>query len=410
LDKIKKKIHPIKSYKIATNYTIKQKLNTKKKKIYRNFCLERGYKKVTARIMPILKLNHIFYKIKHLYQKMDLQFALKGALAAGIALILGKYVSFLFKQGEVGSIVGGLWTAIAAIITSQVHLGSSFKAGGARILGTVVGAVISTIFIYFFGKSPLMFGVCIFFTIIFCKIFNLQTSISLAGATVAAIIVLNQIHEETTWKFAAFRILDTCVGVFVAISIAYLLWPKRATTKMSFDMANLFKCLSTLYKQVHPRTQQDKEDQEILIVEKEIEEKLFKNRLFLEDVKIELLMTHHMADTWEHLHFFAYKIYDCLISISTIKMPEESEIEQVIIKTGERLASFSALLNHKKSASEVRETLPELHALTQSLKQLNERTLAKDFGQLYLWRHLHLLILEAMEGSVHAIAKLKNHR
>jgi uncharacterized membrane protein YgaE (UPF0421/DUF939 family) len=339
-------------------------------------------------------------QLEPLVSKMEWKFALKGALAAGISLLLGQYVSFLFKQNETERLVGGLWTAVAALIASQAHLGTSFRAGGMRILGTVIGAAVGTSFAFFFGTSPLIFGICIFFTFIFCNLLGLQTSISLAGATVAVMMTLTKIHEVAPiGQFALFRIIDSCMGVLVAISIAYLIWPQRATTKMHQNMAKIFESLYSLYQTIALK----KEDKEFPILNQDLEQKFTENRMFLKDMEIELLLSKSRHAQWKNLNAYSYKIYDLLLTLEKMKLPIEPILTQISKKAAALLRFLPEGLLKPQKSSKGQENLKKVQALKDELAQLDKNALQMNDDDFYLWLHLHRILLEAWEGSHEAI-------
>lgn len=143
--------------------------------------------------------------------RKELELALKTSLSVGLTLIIGKILNLhsLF------------YATIAAAICSQIEYKESVRAGIGRIYGTIVGAILGISCYYIFPRNTLTITIGIF-VIVFLSYKYLKT----AQANIASIVFLGimlEISNEKTPVFYFFhRIIDTSVGVIVAVIIANL--------------------------------------------------------------------------------------------------------------------------------------------------------------------------------------------
>jgi uncharacterized membrane protein YgaE (UPF0421/DUF939 family) len=114
----------------------------------------------------------------------------------------------------------------AAVICMQDSLEKSFKSGRNRLAGTGVGALLGMIFLYIemlFSNEYLIlamiaFGVVVLITV--CNLLRLSESVVIA-CVVFLIIALGQ-TVNGPFVSSVQRLLDTAVGVFIAIAINHL--------------------------------------------------------------------------------------------------------------------------------------------------------------------------------------------
>jgi uncharacterized membrane protein YgaE (UPF0421/DUF939 family) len=115
----------------------------------------------------------------------------------------------------------------AAVICMQDSLEKSFRSGRNRMAGTGIGALLGMIFLYidmFFNNDYLIiamiaFGVIVLITT--CNLLRLSDSIVI-GCVVFLIISLEQ-TANPPFVAGIQRLLDTAVGVVVAIGINHLI-------------------------------------------------------------------------------------------------------------------------------------------------------------------------------------------
>jgi len=137
-----------------------------------------------------------------------------------IAFICGFHFTNLFHEPT--SFIGGLWAVMSGIIVLESTAKDSIKSAKVSIVGTLIGAIISGLYIYFFEFSVTGYVVCVGLGIIICHIFNHNETIKLTIITISVILIVTAIAEELhPIKNAGLRFAESIIGAIVAILVAY---------------------------------------------------------------------------------------------------------------------------------------------------------------------------------------------
>lgn len=151
--------------------------------------------------------------------KGNVVYALQLSIVSGVSYFLGYFLSG-FTLPTVAE-VGGLWSVISGVLVIKQHQSESYSAGFGRLLGTLVGCVVSTICLYI---PEMIFALLlsIFITSLICtsipklKELNFQACI-----TSAVIIIIWQLGSKNNeWLFSFSRFIESVAGVSVAIAVA----------------------------------------------------------------------------------------------------------------------------------------------------------------------------------------------
>jgi len=146
-------------------------------------------------------------------------YALQLSIVSGVSYFLGYFLSG-FTLPTVAE-VGGLWSVISGVLVIKQHQSESYSAGFGRLLGTLVGCVVSAICLYI---PEMIFALLlsIFITFLICtsipklKELNFQACI-----TSAVIIIIWQLGSKNNeWLFSFSRFIESVAGVSVAIAVA----------------------------------------------------------------------------------------------------------------------------------------------------------------------------------------------
>ena len=93
-----------------------------------------------------------------------------------------------------------------------------------RILGTLVGSIISAVYLSRLPFSALGMAACIFATVLLCHTVRIPDHARLAAITVALIMVMSGIHPGLSPVLSAvLRFCESCIGTAVAV-LGVLLW------------------------------------------------------------------------------------------------------------------------------------------------------------------------------------------
>ena len=116
-----------------------------------------------------------------------------------IVIVVGSYFCGYYFTGmfhEPTSFVGGLWAAISGVIVIEGMASDTLHSAKIRIIGSLSGAIISGIYLYFFPFSLLGYAGCIAAGVLLCYIFRVQNAIKLTGITISVILIVSTIEQE----------------------------------------------------------------------------------------------------------------------------------------------------------------------------------------------------------------------
>ena len=142
-----------------------------------------------------------------------------------IAIVVGAYLcGFYFTKmiHEPTSFVGGLWAVISGIIVIEATASDTIHSAKIRIIGTLIGAIISGIYLFFFPFSLLGYGACIAVGVLVCYIFKVQHSVKLTGITISVVLIISTIEKELHPIInAGLRFVESAIGTGIALTVAF---------------------------------------------------------------------------------------------------------------------------------------------------------------------------------------------
>ncbi len=145
------------------------------------------------------------------------------AIAALVAYVLGFWLTSLFP-GYLPKI-GGLWSAISAIVVTQASREETTSSASLRILGSAIGAITSAVYLTLLPFHPLGMAVAIFATVLICTTLKVPSHGRLAAITVIVVMVTASLDPKLSPVVnALLRLAESCIGTVVAL-VAVLLWP-----------------------------------------------------------------------------------------------------------------------------------------------------------------------------------------
>jgi uncharacterized membrane protein YccC len=145
------------------------------------------------------------------------------AVAALVAYLIGFWFTSLFP-GYLPKI-GGLWSAISAIVVTQATRRDTTSSASLRILGSAIGAITSAVYLTLLPFHPLGMAVAIFATVLLCTAVNIPSHGRLAAITVIVVMVTGSLDPKLSQGLnALLRFLESCIGTGVAL-LGVRLWP-----------------------------------------------------------------------------------------------------------------------------------------------------------------------------------------
>jgi uncharacterized membrane protein YccC len=151
------------------------------------------------------------------------------ALAALVAYLLGFWFTSLFP-GYLPKI-GGLWSAISAIVVTQSSRQETTASASLRILGSAIGALTSAIYLTLVPFQPLGMALAIFATVALCAAVNIPSHGRLAAITVIVVMVTSSLDPKLSPGLnALLRFAESCIGTGIAV-LGVRLWPESANPR-----------------------------------------------------------------------------------------------------------------------------------------------------------------------------------
>ena len=158
-------------------------------------------------------------------QAERLRIPLQIAVAALVAYGAGFWFTSFFP-GYLPKI-GGLWSAISAIVVSQLTRKETVSSASLRILGSAIGAITSAIYLSFLPFHPVGMAAAIFVTVLLCMAVNVPSHARLAAITVIVVMVTASLDPRLSAGVnAMLRFIESVLGTAVAVLMS-LFWPER---------------------------------------------------------------------------------------------------------------------------------------------------------------------------------------
>ena len=148
--------------------------------------------------------------------------------AALVAYLLGFWFTSLFP-GYLPKI-GGLWSAISAIVVTQATRRETTASASLRILGSAIGALTSAVYLTLLPFHPLGMALAIFATVLLCTAVHIPSHGRLAAITVIVVMVTGSLDPKLSPGLnALLRFAESCIGTAIAV-LGVGLWPGSGTT------------------------------------------------------------------------------------------------------------------------------------------------------------------------------------
>jgi uncharacterized membrane protein YccC len=156
-------------------------------------------------------------------QTMRLRIPAEIALACLAAYAIGYHFTALFPGYLPG--IGGLWSAISAIVVTQATREDTRSQASLRILGSAVGALISALYAMVLPFHPVGMAAAIFVTVLICSALHIPGHARLAAITVLVVMVTASLDPRLNPLLnALLRLIESCIGTTMAVVVVSL-WP-----------------------------------------------------------------------------------------------------------------------------------------------------------------------------------------
>ncbi len=192
---------------------------------------------------------------------------IKTGIAVGIALLVVE----LFQMESV------IFISIAALIGMQPTLTDSLQKSANRIYGTVAGAVFGFIMALVLPSHFLLAALGVVALIMVMNRLNIPEGI-IISCVVFISIFMNSDPERTIYAYALSRLIDTALGIGIALMVNYFILPpkydRKAMLEMRKDMTRIMVCQNRMLGMLIKQEEIAQEDieEEMQHIFKEIEE------------------------------------------------------------------------------------------------------------------------------------------
>lgn len=314
--------------------------------------------------------------LKKLYDRFDIKNAIKMGVTAALAWTSALEFGYLINRPDV--FASGLWTTMAAIVVMQSNLGSTYKTAWNRFLGIIIGSILGGFCVIWFGSNPISLGVSVGLTLLFCNLINIKESIRIACLSVTVVLVLWGLNPNLSpWTFTFFRIIDSLLGIIIAMIVSHTLWKVHASEKLQANSAKILTDLNTLCRLIFQKIPKGHSLNDWFINTTEIESLFLQNDVALEESSLEVLSSNEGALDWKQIAFHLKAMYTAIFQIKNcfsypIKMMDQ-ELSDQVFEVENALDHVLQSLSSTLITNEMRVHIEDLEHVEQRLEQQLER-------------------------------------
>lgn len=172
--------------------------------------------------------NKLWHRI---FRKCSILLAIEAMLVTILPYFAGFYLSRSY--GFAAPAVAGLWSAISGILVLQVTIEETTSAAWLRILGSLVGAITSFIFLELMGYTILTLAITMLVTVILTSLFKIKHTLRLACLTGQVIIIVGMMGHLPILLNCVSRFAESLVGSLIALAVAGLFHPLRKKMQLT---------------------------------------------------------------------------------------------------------------------------------------------------------------------------------
>jgi uncharacterized membrane protein YgaE (UPF0421/DUF939 family) len=154
---------------------------------------------------------------------VSLSNAIQFTLISFLAYNLAGALNFVLATGS--GYIGALWAVISGIVVIQETRKNTIDTAGLRILGSLVGAIVSAVYLSLLPFSPLAMALLIGLTVMICYVLKVPGYARLAALTVSVVMVFSVANPAISpFMNAATRFFEVIIGSSVAVAVVWI-WP-----------------------------------------------------------------------------------------------------------------------------------------------------------------------------------------
>ena len=144
--------------------------------------------------------------------------AIEIGLIATLAFAAGALFTRQFHHES--ALLGGIWSAVSAVVVYGADRSQVFGNSRRRLIGTLLGGLVSAVFLIVFEPSLVLLGVCAALTAAIVIVLGLAEYARLAVVTTVVVFAVQFEHGMVTPFFnAGLRIAESVIGMSVCFAI-----------------------------------------------------------------------------------------------------------------------------------------------------------------------------------------------
>ena len=150
--------------------------------------------------------------------KLALLEALELGVIATLSFAAGALMTTQFHRET--ALLGGIWAAVSALVVYDVDRRQVFGNARRRLIGSILGGILSGLLLVFFAPSLPLLGVCAALTAGAVILTNLAEYARLAVVTTVVVFAVQHEHPTVSPFFnAGLRIVESLVGMAVCLLV-----------------------------------------------------------------------------------------------------------------------------------------------------------------------------------------------
>ena len=135
------------------------------------------------------------------------QMSARAAVAAASSFAIAQWLQLQFP----------IYAMISAVVVTDLKASETWKLGGPRLVGTLVGAIVGALTCAFLRPNAWEAGVAIFAAMFLSHLLRLRNSAKVAGYVCGIVLLAFGDHP---WDYALHRTIETALGIAMAMLVS----------------------------------------------------------------------------------------------------------------------------------------------------------------------------------------------